>query len=112
MRVPTKQKGNNMGNRIVDISEVQFSKRGRARFTDPDLLADLQTLQAGQALVWENGQVDMNQPKEAIVTDTARLRANASSVIEQAGMKEIAKISFTVNGDCVITIKPAKKVKK
>jgi hypothetical protein len=101
-----------MGNRIVDISEVQFSKKGRARFTDPALLADLQTLQAGQALVWENGQIDMTQAHEAIVTDRARVRANVASVIEQAGMKEITKISFTVSGDCVVTIKPQKKAKK
>jgi hypothetical protein len=101
-----------MGNRILDISEVQFSKRGRAQFQDADLLADLQGLQAGQALVWENGYVDMSQDSDTIVTERARYRANASSVIEQAGLKDLCRISFTVEGLLVITLKPIKKGKK
>ena len=101
-----------MGNRILDISEVQFSKRGRAQFQDADLLADLQGLQAGQALVWENGFVDMAQDSDTIVTERARYRANASSVIEQAGLKDLCRISFTTEGLLVITLKPIKKGKK
>lgn len=102
-----KQASPSKGVRKVNLSDLQgkLSQRGRARFTDDELLSALkQAVIDGESLIWETAVIESTTEKEK-ESERQKWRNRAVSVFEtlNAENKKI-RVQWTSDNEMVITV--------
>lgn len=99
--------GKRQGIRKVNLSDIQgsLSKRGRERYSNPELAEALRNLLAtGEAFIWEDAQPE-GDTKEKHNASKAKWRNRATSVFETLNSTATVSIQWTTNDEMVISIK-------
>lgn len=80
---------------IIDPNSIQFAKRGRKSMVDPEIVAKLRTMKAGQTAIFPSMKVDPNSPD--FKTAKSRISSRLRSACGSAGIDQF-DIKFTVDG--------------
>lgn len=94
-----------MANRKVSLKDIQnqMKARGRDKFSDPELEADLKGLKKGEILIWSSAVVDTTKNQKIQNREKAKHRNRAVSVSEAAGVE--ISVGWLASGEMYITLK-------
>lgn len=80
---------------IVDPNSIQFAKRGRKAMVDPEIVAKLRNMKAGQTAMFPSMKVDPSAPD--FKTAKSRISSRLRGACKTAGIAQF-DIRFTVDG--------------
>jgi hypothetical protein len=92
----------------INLSEIQSKlvKRGKPPYENPVLATDIMSLdpnEIGDAFIWSEATVNLNQEQTKVQADKMRYRNRAESVSEKLGIE--IQINWLDNGQMVISRK-------
>jgi hypothetical protein len=95
-------------NRKINLSEIQAKlvKRGKPPYENPVLATDILSLdpnEIGDAFIWSEATVNLNQEQTKVQADKMRYRNRAESVSEKLGIE--IQINWLDDGQMVISRK-------